>query len=166
MGGNRWIWGFGMKNGVGTRFGKKQPVWTCQLFPKFIPKNHRLGHLEPIWNGFDRSKYLVIWAFGQKANDGMQPVETHLFDKTSQLPSTTMFPNISSIPTLQSLKVIILHNIYPTHNMYWHPPKKVATMMASGSSGIRFPMASSLKTKSQPQQQSAMTAHASCEVQL
>jgi hypothetical protein len=27
-------------------------------------------------------------------------------------------------------------------------------------------MASSLKTKSQPQQQSAMTAHASCEVQL
>jgi hypothetical protein len=24
------------------------------------------GHFEPIWDGFGRYKYLVIWLFGQK----------------------------------------------------------------------------------------------------
>jgi hypothetical protein len=29
------------------------------------------GHLEPIWNGLGRSKYLVTWAFGQKVKEIM-----------------------------------------------------------------------------------------------
>ena len=33
-------------------------------FPQSYTKNHRFGYLEPIWNGFGRSKCLVIWAFG------------------------------------------------------------------------------------------------------
>jgi len=36
------------------------------FFPKFKQKNHRFGHLEPIWDGFGRSKYLVIWGVWAK----------------------------------------------------------------------------------------------------
>ena len=34
--------------------------------PQSYTKNHRFSYLEPIWNGFGRSKCLVIWAFGHK----------------------------------------------------------------------------------------------------
>ena len=64
---------FGTKIGVEMRFEKKQPVRTCRLFSQIYTKNHRFGHLEPIWNGFGRSKYLVVWAFGPTTNYGRHP---------------------------------------------------------------------------------------------
>jgi hypothetical protein len=57
--GNGWIWEFGTKIGVEMRF-EKQPVGTCQLFRQI---NHRLGHLELVWNQFSLLNvgYLGIW---------------------------------------------------------------------------------------------------------
>ena len=54
---NGWIWEFGMKIRVETRF-EKQTVWTCQLFPKNIKENTGLD----IWNRF--GTYLAFQIFG------------------------------------------------------------------------------------------------------
>lgn len=44
------------------RFEKKWPVHTCRLFSKNI--KNRFGPLEPVWNWFCHSKYLVICQSG------------------------------------------------------------------------------------------------------
>jgi len=83
IGENQLIWVFRMKIGVETRFGK---ITACPdmstFFPKFRQKNYKFGHLEPIWDGFGHSKYLVIWALGRK-NELWMAIDEYKYRKAS-----------------------------------------------------------------------------------
>jgi len=60
MGENQWIWAFGTKIRVETRFEKNS--LSMLTFSQTYTKNHRFGNFEPIWNGFGHSKYFLgIW---------------------------------------------------------------------------------------------------------
>lgn len=65
MGEKWWIWAFGMKNEVETKFGKMTTCTGMSISPQFRQMNHRFGHLEPICHGFCHFKYLFgylgIW---------------------------------------------------------------------------------------------------------
>ena len=78
MGENWRIWAFGTKIRVETRYKKKQPVHSYQLFSTFIQKNHRFVHLEPIWNRFWVDLDVPnIWFFGCLGKTQIM-VDTHL----------------------------------------------------------------------------------------
>jgi len=65
-------WGKSMDLGIWNENRSRNEIWKnnslsgyVDFFPKFRQKNHRFGNLELTLDGFGRSKYLVLWAFGQ-----------------------------------------------------------------------------------------------------